>query len=89
MLARVKEFDGDDDKLLAECLADTESDPPGEFDQEMCCGIATSAVTRIATRTTSSMASSVSTRRARMLCHSSGGPVECRQTRLHEDARAD
>ena len=35
MLARVKEFDGDDDKLLAEYQQDIESDQPGEFRQEL------------------------------------------------------
>ena len=34
-LARVKEFDGDGDKLLAECPADIERDQLGEFDQEI------------------------------------------------------
>ena len=32
---RVKEFDGYNDKLLAEYQQDTESDPPGEFRQEL------------------------------------------------------
>ena len=35
MLARAKEFDGDDDKLLAEYQQDIESDQPGEFRQEL------------------------------------------------------
>ena len=35
MLARVKEFDGDDDQLLAEYQQDIESDQPGEFRQEL------------------------------------------------------
>ena len=35
MLARVKEFDGDDDKLSAEYLQDIEPDQPGEFRQEL------------------------------------------------------
>ena len=35
MLARVREFDGDDDKLLAEYQQDIESDQPGEFRQEL------------------------------------------------------
>ena len=35
MLARVKEFDGDDHKLLAEYEQDIESDQPGEFRQEL------------------------------------------------------
>ena len=35
MLARMKEFDGDDDKLLAEYQQDIESDQPGEFGQEL------------------------------------------------------
>ena len=48
---------------------------------------------RVATRVASSMDSSVyssaSTRRARMMCQSCGKSVESRQTRLREDARAD
>ena len=58
MLARVKEFDGDDDKLLAEYQQDIESGQPREVRQRvqgLCCGVA----------------SSVSTRRARMLCYGS------------------
>ena len=35
MLARVKEFDGDDAKLLAEYEQNIESDQPGEFRQEL------------------------------------------------------
>ena len=35
MLARVKEFDGDDDKLLAEYQQDIESDQRGEFRPEL------------------------------------------------------
>ena len=35
MLARVKEFNGDDDKLLAEYQQDIESDQPDEFRQEL------------------------------------------------------
>ena len=35
MLARAKEFDGDDDKLFAEYQQDIESDQPGEFRQEL------------------------------------------------------
>ena len=35
MLARVKDFDGDDDKLFAEYQQDIESDQLGEFRQEL------------------------------------------------------
>ena len=68
MLARVKEIDGDDDKLSAEYQHDIATGA-----QRSCCGFASGA----------------STCRARTLCHSSGGPVECRQPRLREDARVD
>ena len=72
MLERVKEFDGDDDKLLVEYQQDIgididrdiESCQPGEFDHELkdCAAtrIATSAATRIATKIASSVASSSS-----------------------------
>ena len=57
MLARVKEFDGDDDKWLAEYQQDIESDQPGEFNQELKGCVADSL--RMCLHT------------ARMLCHSS------------------
>ena len=60
----MKEFDGDDDKLSAEYQQDIESASGGLTGvQGLCCGVA----------------SSVYTRRARMLYHGLPEPVEFRQ----------
>ena len=103
MLPRVKELDGDVDKLLAEYQQDIgiEAGQLGEFNQELkdCVdeprtSIATSAATRVAdnvasssslssgvassmdSSTDSSTDWSVSSRRAKKMCHVSGKSVD-------------
>ena len=119
MLARVEEFDGDDDKLLVEYQQDIDIDigieselPELEFDQELkdCAEEPRRVLRRVLRRESlrglvrawlrvqvcfrESLRGSfrvwlrvcVQVCLERMLCQSSGKSVECRQTRLQEDA---
>ena len=93
MLARVKEFVGDVDKLLVEYQQDIDADIDidieagqlGKVNQELqsCDEVPRRVLRRISLRESlrACVYSSVSTRRARMLCQSSGKSVEDRQPR--------